>query len=348
MKTSLLTFFSQRSRQDASAAEGAIGSLENVGLVVERTLTIGGDDKLAFQAEIKSSQAEVVVVLPEFALFDVAEALSFAGYRSLGEGFFEGKNLVAVADGKDLYEKLSNKLAERRGDKKGRLTFKVFGLTADEIRRVTNRLAAGEKEIYFTVSERALDAKADLFYSENAPKMRVDRIIKDFLSELGSSVYAEDDVSLFERFHDLMKLRRLTVSTAESMTGGLIAAKIVGTDGASDIFYEGMVTYATIAKERRLGVSHKTVVEKTVVSSEIACEMAMGLMANCDVAITITGYAGSSAHPDKNDGLCFIGIGVFGKVEVYRFKFDGGRRDNIEKAANTAVYLALKTVLATD
>jgi len=99
----------------------------------------------------------------------------------------------------------------------------------------------------------------------------------------------------------LLREKNLTIATAESCTAGGIANRIASVSGASDYLVGGVVTYATIAKERLLGVKHSTIEEHNVVSANVALEMATGVMNvfDTDVAIGITGLAG----PNDVDGI---------------------------------------------
>ncbi len=89
----------------------------------------------------------------------------------------------------------------------------------------------------------------------------------------------------------------LTVATAESCTGGLIAAAITGVPGASAAFRYGWVTYCNEAKERELGIPPALIEEHTVVSEPVAAAMAQGAMrkAGADIGIAVTGNAGPTA-----------------------------------------------------
>ena len=93
-------------------------------------------------------------------------------------------------------------------------------------------------------------------------------------------------------------------------------------------------------------MSEKTIKENGVVSAPVAYEMAKGItdFGFANVAITITGYAGGKEKADT-DGLCFIGVSVDKNAKVYKYKFSGDREDVIRKAANTAIFVALKDIL---
>lgn len=145
----------------------------------------------------------------------------------------------------------------------------------------------------------------------------------------------------------LLKEKGLTVSTAESFTGGAIGKKITSVSGASSVFYEGIIAYNERAKSDRLGVKIQTLNDFKPVSYQVALEMAQGLTKDkkADLGISTTGIAG----PNSDDsgfpvGLCFIGISFKQKTVVYKFNFDGNRQEIVEKGAKHALLLAINTI----
>ena len=115
---------------------------------------------------------------------------------------------------------------------------------------------------------------------------------------------------------ETLKKEGMTITTAESCTGGLIAAAITDVPGSSDVFKRGFVTYCDEAKHEMLGVSEEALLNDTAVSERVASEMAEGAAkaAKADAAISVTGIAGpGGGSPDKPVGLVYIGIYVKGK-----------------------------------
>ena len=284
----------------------------------------------------------------KIGLYDLDGALTIFGAERFKKGYKAGDNYILTLNSGDEIPAVCAAACESLGLKVKRDTFKLLGVSETELKSALDKITEKYKSVLYQIEVDGLDAKVDFYYIENALLVDVDGARKEFIKQFSKSVYAADDVSIEKRFCDVLRLRRLKSSTAESMTGGKIASMIVSVDGASDVFYEGLVTYDTLSKERRLGVNHKTVVDNTVVSSQVAYEMALPLLNSVDVAITITGYAGSSEHPDENDGLCFIGVGFKGQIEVYKFVFGKTRGENIVAAAKTALFLAIKTVEGSD
>jgi nicotinamide-nucleotide amidase len=122
----------------------------------------------------------------------------------------------------------------------------------------------------------------------------------------------------------------LTVSTAESCTGGLIAAAITSVSGSSGVFGEGFVTYANEAKTRALGVPEDVLARFGAVSGEVAALMAEGAKARsgADLAVSVTGIAGpGGGSADKPVGLVWFGLATPEGVRAERRVFPRGGRD---------------------
>ena len=132
----------------------------------------------------------------------------------------------------------------------------------------------------------------------------------------------------------LLAEKKMTISSAESCTGGLFSALITNVPGASDILNEAFVTYANSAKMKYLGVKEETLEKHGAVSPETAFEMAEGLCARtgADVTVGITGIAGpGGGTKEKPVGLVYAGVCVNGKTEVIEMRHDGTREQVREK-----------------
>ena len=134
---------------------------------------------------------------------------------------------------------------------------------------------------------------------------------------------------------------KLTVSTAESCTGGMIAELLTSVSGASGVFGYGFVTYSNEAKRNLLGVKFETLESFGAVSEETVTEMAEGALrvSGADVAVTVSGIAGpTGGTKEKPVGLVWIGFGQKGKETVgYKFIFDGDR-DSVRKQTVNKVF----------
>ena len=138
-----------------------------------------------------------------------------------------------------------------------------------------------------------------------------------------------------------------TISTAESCTGGKIAEVLTSVAGASNYFRGSVVTYATDTKVSVLGVSQNTINKFSVVSSQVATEMAIGIMKlmKTDYAIAITGNAGpSKGDADAEVGTVFIALATSDKLIVEEFNFGQPREKVIDRAVNKAFELLRKEI----
>ena len=129
------------------------------------------------------------------------------------------------------------------------------------------------------------------------------------------------DISLAKTVLELLKERRLTVSFAESCTGGLASSNLVSESGASDVFLGSIVCYANAVKEREVGVRRETLEQYGAVSAETALELAEGVRRKlqCDIGVSITGIAGPTGGSDaKPAGTVFLGYSTAQKTEVVR------------------------------
>ena len=143
--------------------------------------------------------------------------------------------------------------------------------------------------------------------------------------------YNYDGNCLEEKLVGLLAEKHLTVPTAESCTGGLIAGTLVNVAGASDVLNEGYVTYSNEAKERLVGVRHETLERYGAVSEQTAREMAEGAAkaAGADAALSSTGIAGpGGGTAEKPVGLVYIGCYLNGRTTVEECRFTGNRMEN--------------------
>ena len=152
----------------------------------------------------------------------------------------------------------------------------------------------------------------------------------------------EDQITeLARRLGRACKRRGVEVTTAESCTGGGIAAAITRVSGSAKWFDRGFVTYANDAKRQMLGVKQRTLKNHGAVSEPVAQEMARGALAHSpsDVAVAVTGIAGpTGASPGKPVGLVWFAWAVRGgEVQARSFVFKGGRVEVRRQAVATAL-----------
>lgn len=154
--------------------------------------------------------------------------------------------------------------------------------------------------------------------------------------------------SIEKRVGDLLIAKNKTVSTAESLTGGKIGANLVSIAGSSAYFKGGFITYTAELKEQLLGVSKQTIQEFSVVSKQVAKQMAVGCLKKLktDFAIAVTGNAGPTTDDtDKSVGVVCIAIASKQRVEVYEFNFGEPREKVLNRTVTKALDLLRERIL---
>jgi nicotinamide-nucleotide amidase len=141
-----------------------------------------------------------------------------------------------------------------------------------------------------------------------------------------------------------LRTQGLTVSVAESCTGGLLGHRLTNVPGSSDYFIGGVVAYSYEAKERVLGVRHNTLYDHGAVSEQTALEMARGArrLFGTDLALSVTGIAGpGGGMPDKPLGLAYIALSTWDQEVCHRFVWEGDREENKAHSVRAALELVV-------
>lgn len=256
----------------------------------------------------------------------------------------QGDKAVAVLPGpphelKDMFEKqLSPWLARRSGAHIESRFLRVFGIGESRLETMlqdlfhtdnpTLALYCGPGEVQARITALAGEGEAAL--------RLIEPLEKEIRRRLGDHVYGEGvDNSIEKATFALLKQRGETVCFAESCTGGMLAARLVGIPGASEVLGESHVTYAESAKARVLGVKRETLARHTAVSEAVAREMAEGArrISGADWAVATTGYAGPDGGADGTPvGTVYIAVAGRDatRVRVCRFR---GQRDYVRTLA---------------
>ena len=252
---------------------------------------------------------------------------------------FDYKEVKTMSD-KYVVPYLENKL----GIKKTRLTLKYFGDITKLKQTLNQAEVLCEQGFYYTIFEKFGDKTIDLFFDYDTLEETKKQVVRYVVSSLKDNIYAEYDTTLSQRLFDLLKLRELKLSTAESFTGGRVISEIIKNSGASAVVNEGVVSYSNQSKIKRLGVKEEDLKTQGAVSAVVAYQMAVGLLKEgSDIAVSTTGIAGpQSDDTDKPVGLCYIAVGMKDGVHTYRYKLSGSREEITETAKNTALFLAIK------
>jgi PncC family amidohydrolase len=155
--------------------------------------------------------------------------------------------------------------------------------------------------------------------------------------------------NLVENIAEILLKRNLTLSTAESCTGGNIAHQVTLVPGSSEYFKGGVVSYSNDVKLRVLGVSSESLEAHGAVSREVVTEMLAGAVRvlDTDCAVATSGVAGpGGGTPEKPVGTVWIGARVGEKDVIRLFRFGTDRSLNIESATEAALRLLLELLIA--
>ncbi len=188
--------------------------------------------------------------------------------------------------------------------------------------------------------EIRIEMKADASTSESASPDEAHSLVRQALDQY---VFSEYDESLEFVLGRVLREKKLTVATAESCTGGAIAAKIVSVSGASEYFKGGIVAYQDDMKMSSLGIRSELIAKHTVVSPEIAVAMAKSvrLKSGANLGISITGYMENvSGESEEAVAQAWFAWDFRGRIFTEHYRFHQDRGSNIRRAVNIALFVA--------
>ena len=149
-----------------------------------------------------------------------------------------------------------------------RTQVKIFGYTADQLRQITSDII-GSRAVTVEIDENNLDSSLTIA-GAGCDEREYNFVTSDILREVKDNLYGEGDATLGKMAVEYLSVRNKKLAVAESVTGGLIADKIVSVSGASSVFIEGLVTYSNESKIKRLNVMRFTLESHGAVSYECA------------------------------------------------------------------------------
>ena len=234
-----------------------------------------------------------------------------------------------------------------RGRPPLRRTLRFFGPGESTVAQAFAE-AGGESEgVEVTICARDFEIVLELFATPEADD-RAEQLTAELRERLGRHLYSEDGRTVEEVVLEECRRRGLTLVTAESCTGGLLAARLTAVPGYSDVTLGGVVAYGNELKESELGVPAELIAEHGAVSAEVAEAMAMGARERlgADVAIAITGVAGPGGGSDEKPvGLVLYHVVTPDSDRGGSFNFPGDR-DSIRRRAVVASLHLVRALLS--
>jgi len=163
-------------------------------------------------------------------------------------------------------------------------------------------------------------------------------VVKEIKNRFKETVYGEDETTIEDEVAKILVKNNLTISVAESCTGGMVSSSLINYPGISSVFMEGCVTYSNQAKMKSLNVKEETLNSVGAVSEQCAKEMAEGVAArhNTNIGLSTTGIAGpEGGSEEKPVGLVYMGIKINDKTIVKKYIFNGDRQQIRYRACKT-------------
>lgn len=163
-------------------------------------------------------------------------------------------------------------------------------------------------------------------------------VVKEIKNRFKETVYGEDETTIEDEVAKILVKNNLTISVAESCTGGMVSSSFINYPGISSVFMEGCVTYSNEAKMKSLNVKEETLNSVGAVSEQCAKEMAEGVAArhNTNIGLSTTGIAGpEGGSEEKPVGLVYMGIKINDKTIVKKYIFNGDRQQIRYRACKT-------------
>ena len=218
-------------------------------------------------------------------------------------------------------------------------------MLAEKIESIENALPTHIKLAYLPKLGTVRLRLSGTGYNEDALKSEIAIIVKNVFEIVGEFIIAESDTSIEKLILDYMASRDLSLSTAESCTGGYISQLLTQHPGSSKVFLGGAITYSNALKMSMLGVSEETLQNYGAVSEETVKEMAEGarFAHGSDYSIAVSGIAGPDGGTvDKPVGTVWIAVSGPLKTLCKKYSFGNKRAQNIERAAISALTLLYK------
>ena len=236
-----------------------------------------------------------------------------------------------------------------RAQPPARRVLRLFGVSESAVARALAEAGGDGAGVEVTICAREFEIHVDLMVEPGAEE-RADALEEAFMPSLERWLYGRDERGIEEHVLDLCRARGLMLATAESCTGGLVAARLTSVPGSSDVVLGGIVAYSDEVKRTELDVPAELIERHGAVSAEVAAAMARGARARlgADVAVSVTGIAGpGGGTAEKPVGLVYLHAegpdGGLGR----EFSFPGDRGSIRSRSVVGALHLVRRLLTQT-
>lgn len=302
------------------------------------------DDSLSRIKSYFSSDEEAVDKNKKQALFPPSSKL-LPNSQGTADGFIlsHGKTHYIVLPGpprenKEIFESYAiSYLKELSQSSIVSKFYRIFGIGEWKTEASIQDLVNGPDYVATFAKEQGLFIKVSLDSSKYEDQEERFTYYENKISDIFGDKFLSIGVqSPEELLSQCLIKNKLSVSCAESITGGLLASKLISIPGISANLQESFITYSDEAKENILSVSKRTLEDYSAVSKEVAVEMLKGLekISSTDLQIVTTGYAGPDGNPP---GLVFVGVKFKDEIKIISREYKGSRNRIRERTANDGI-----------
>jgi nicotinamide-nucleotide amidase len=231
-----------------------------------------------------------------------------------------------------------------------RRLLRFFGVSESAVARALADAGGDGDGVELTICARDFEIHVDVVVEPGA-EARADELEARFLPPIEQFLYGRDERGVEEHVLELCRTRGWTLATAESCTGGLVAARLTSVPGSSAVVQGGVVAYANEVKERELRVSRALLEAHGAVSAEVAAAMARGARERLgvDVAVSVTGIAGpDGGTPEKPVGLVYLHAETPEGGRGREFSFPGDRASIRARSVVGALHLVRRLLQSPD
>ena len=233
-----------------------------------------------------------------------------------------------------------------RAHRPSRRVLRFYGASESAIAQALAAAGGDGDGVEATICARDFEIHVDFVVAPGADE-RADELARALVEPLDRYLFAEDEQSVEEIVLELCRARELTLATAESCTGGLVAARLTSVPGSSDVFLGAVVAYANDVKEAELGVSEELLQAHGAVSAETAAAMAAGIRERlgADVGIAVTGIAGpGGGSEEKPVGLVYMHVETPDASRGLEFSYPADRESIRRRATVAGLHLARRVL----
>jgi nicotinamide-nucleotide amidase len=229
----------------------------------------------------------------------------------------------------------------------GRRVLRFFGVSESAVARALAEAGGDGDGVEVTICARDFEIHVD-FVVQPGAEARADALEAAFAAPLEEWLYGRDERGVEQHVLELCRGSGLTLATAESCTGGLVAARLTSIPGSSDVVLGGVVAYANAVKEDELAVPAELIAAHGAVSAEVAAAMAQGARERlgADIAVSVTGIAGpDGGTAEKPVGLVYLHAEGPGGGVGREFSFPGDRNSIRARSVVGALHLVRRLLL---